>query len=78
MPREKNGEKNDAISIPRYSFMDPMIRMVRCEQARRHVSHVELRKRLANGHITTRQFIATSHDLTPNGGLVRESPQKWP
>ena len=24
------------------------------------------------------QFITTSAEVTPNGGLVRESPQKWP
>ena len=24
------------------------------------------------------QFIATSAEVTPNGGLVRQSPQKWP
>ena len=26
----------------------------------------------------SRQFIATSAEVTPNGGLVRESPPKWP
>ena len=26
-------------------------------------------------HDLSGQIIATSHDLTPNGGLVRESPQ---
>ena len=26
----------------------------------------------------SRQFITTSAEVTPNGGLVRESPQKWP
>ena len=26
------------------------------------------------GIFTSGQFIATSHDLTPNGGLVREIP----
>ena len=24
------------------------------------------------------QFITTSAEVTPNGGLVRESPPKWP
>ena len=27
---------------------------------------------------TSGQFIATSAEVTPNGGLVRESPAKWP
>ena len=26
----------------------------------------------------TGQIIATSHDLTPNGKVVREPPNKWP
>ena len=33
---------------------------------------------LGGGFIFSGQIIATSHDLTPNGGLVRESPPKWP
>ena len=28
--------------------------------------------------ILSGQFITTSAEVTPNGGLVRESPQKWP
>ena len=28
--------------------------------------------------ITSGQFITTSAEVTPNGGLVRESPPKWP
>ena len=27
---------------------------------------------------TSGQFITTSAEVTPNGGLVRESPPKWP
>ena len=29
-------------------------------------------------NILSGQFIATSAEVTPNGGLVRESPPKWP
>ena len=28
--------------------------------------------------IKSGQFITTSAEVTPNGGLVRESPPKWP
>ena len=28
--------------------------------------------------IASGQFITTSAEVTPNGGLVRESPLKWP
>ena len=29
-------------------------------------------------HSISGQFITTSAEVTPNGGLVRESPPKWP
>ncbi len=29
---------------------------------------------MSSSHIKSGQIIATSHDLTPNGGLVREIP----
>ena len=32
--KRHHGRENCNLSIPRYSFLDPMIRMVRCEQAR--------------------------------------------
>ena len=33
---------------------------------------VDLNPSRVSGHIVDGQIIATSHDLTPNGGLVRE------